>query len=228
MNKKLLFIFIFLFIFTCFISAQNIWDDYQTLAETGVFLFDETDIDQLIIKSDFSIILETVTRNKNIPESFDVFDVNDKELKLNIENIESLVLNIFRDTKSPLSGIIVIEFAEPVLIYGITKIVRFWLLNDSHLNNGKLIIRDVYDILYKIPFDFAAISGDWNEVSIQIPPFIKQQNYFNEKNVGLLVIGLEFYINEALENTRIGIDCMNAITDLWSMWKDEDMVENDW
>jgi hypothetical protein len=123
-----------------------------------------------------------------------------------------------------------IEPIRPIPIEGITKTISVWVVGRNFNHTLKVLVSDFFGNYQEITMGKLNFSG-WQELTVAIPPQLKQSDYhFTQKN-GINILGfmVETDPAESYGSYYIYFDGLTAVTDLFQAEsRDTDDLPDSW
>ncbi len=106
---------------------------------------------------------------------------------------------------------------KPIPIEGITKTLSVWVVGRNFNHELFVLLQDQFGNYAEVPMGLLNFSG-WRQLTIAIPPSIRQRDYHFSNRMGIKVLGFLVRTDpaESYGSYYIYFDALRAVTDLFS------------
>ena len=118
---------------------------------------------------------------------------------------------------------------RPLAVPGIVKTISVWVVGRNFQHRLNIVLEDHFGNVNVLPLGRLNFSG-WKQLTVAIPPTIKQRNPHYNTETGLKILGftIDGNIDETYGTYYIYFDDLRAVTDLFAEESrdPDDMVDN--
>ncbi len=145
-----------------------------------------------------------------------------------IEPVDDFVIGVRTDFYRRGSATLSLRPVRPIAIPGIVKTISVWVVGRNFNHRLSLVVEDFFGNINVLPMGRLNHTG-WRQMTVAIPPTIRQRNPHYNTETGLKVLGLviDAAIEEAYGTFYVYFDDMRAVTDLFGedIRDPDDMVD---